>query len=318
MSVQPTQALQFIRNDGQFDAGVRYRAYSGAMQVDLHDSEIRLETRYKTDDGRIVSDHMGLRFEGALADGAVVGEHRRQAYANYFLGNDPATWRSRVPTFEQVRYEGIYPGVDVIVRKTDTGIEYDIDAEPGADLSRVPVVVDGASAHQPAGASGTLHLRGKYGVLEHGEPAAYTENSAGVRKAVPSRMVLISADTIGYELSGDRVSSERVVIDPQVNPLPQKYCTYLEGSEQDVNMGSPIPYFGASRGGGSRHPVWQRHGNRMHQRIAEPRSSRHSVPSGCLVSSSLRHRATQYGGFRRPVQHVRRPPVVDLRGWNDD
>ena len=33
---------------------------------------------------------------------------------NYFIGNDPAKWRTDVPTFGRVRYAEVYPGMDVV------------------------------------------------------------------------------------------------------------------------------------------------------------------------------------------------------------
>jgi hypothetical protein len=32
--------------------------------------------------------------------------------ASYFIGSDPAKWRSGIPTFKRVRYEQVYAGVD--------------------------------------------------------------------------------------------------------------------------------------------------------------------------------------------------------------
>src|ERR1051326_1313622 len=33
---------------------------------------------------------------------------------NYFIGNNPAGWRTQVPTFGKVRYQAVYPGIDLI------------------------------------------------------------------------------------------------------------------------------------------------------------------------------------------------------------
>ena len=37
---------------------------------------------------------------------------------NYFIGNDPTKWQTDIPNFAKVKYESIYPGVDLIYYST--------------------------------------------------------------------------------------------------------------------------------------------------------------------------------------------------------
>ncbi len=44
----------------------------------------------------------------------VLRAERLPGTANYFIGRDPAQWHSNVPTYAEVKYAGVYPGVDLI------------------------------------------------------------------------------------------------------------------------------------------------------------------------------------------------------------
>src|SRR5512141_1075560 len=45
--------------------------------------------------------------------------------ANYFLGNNPARWRTGVPTYAKVAYDRVYPGVDLVYYGDSAGFEFD-------------------------------------------------------------------------------------------------------------------------------------------------------------------------------------------------
>jgi len=44
----------------------------------------------------------------------VTGENQLEGKSNHFIGNDPARWRTNIPRFGGVRYNQIYPGIDLL------------------------------------------------------------------------------------------------------------------------------------------------------------------------------------------------------------
>lgn len=63
----------------------------------------------------------------------------------YLIGRDPAAWRTDAPVWSGVRYHDIYPGIDLVVGDSATGlIPWRLDAQPGADLRAVKVLAEGA------------------------------------------------------------------------------------------------------------------------------------------------------------------------------
>ena len=52
---------------------------------------------------------------GANANAAVTGADELPGKSNYFIGNDPKKWRTNVPNYAKVRYQDVYPGVDLVL-----------------------------------------------------------------------------------------------------------------------------------------------------------------------------------------------------------
>jgi len=64
---------------------------------------------------------MHMHFVGSNPAVRVVGKGPLPGVSNYFIGRDPAKWRTRVPHYAQVRYEEIYPGINVVFYGNDEG-----------------------------------------------------------------------------------------------------------------------------------------------------------------------------------------------------
>jgi len=68
-----------------------------------------------------------MRFEGAQANRQPVleGLERLPGKSNYFIGNDPKRWHTDVPQYAKVRYQGLYPGIDLVAYGNPQRLEYD-------------------------------------------------------------------------------------------------------------------------------------------------------------------------------------------------
>ncbi len=79
---------------------------------------------------------------------------------NYYMGNDPSRWHTGVPTYAKVRYQGAYPGVDLVYYGNQGELEYDFEVAPGADptIIRLAIAVEDAAAEaaRPGGRRGCL------------------------------------------------------------------------------------------------------------------------------------------------------------------
>jgi hypothetical protein len=68
-----------------------------------------------------------------------------------FLGSDTSHWRTAVPDYSRVEYQGVYPGIDLVYHGLQGSLEYDFVVAPGADPQQIRLRVDGAPS-SPGGA----------------------------------------------------------------------------------------------------------------------------------------------------------------------
>jgi hypothetical protein len=85
-----------------------------------------------------------IKLRNANSAAKVIGWDALTGTSNYFIGNDPAKWRTDVPTYSKVKFEGIYAGIDLIYYGNQRQLEYDFIVAPGADPGRIAFDVSGA------------------------------------------------------------------------------------------------------------------------------------------------------------------------------
>jgi len=93
--------------------------------------------------------------------------------SNYFIGNDPKKWRTGVPTYAKVKYQSVYPGVDLVYYGNQRQLEYDFVVAPGADAKAIRLKFDGAEKLSVDGATGDLVLKAGGGEVRFRKPTVY-------------------------------------------------------------------------------------------------------------------------------------------------
>jgi hypothetical protein len=104
----------------------------------------------------------------------VAGTDELAGKSNYFLGNDPARWRTNVPTYARVKYQGVYPGIDLVYHGTQRQLEYDFMVAPGANPQAIRLSFRGAQSVE-IDAQGDLVLHTAAGEVREHRPVLYQE-----------------------------------------------------------------------------------------------------------------------------------------------
>src|SRR5271168_4325503 len=99
----PQEAVVALRHSRQLDFSPRHRAASLKRLRDSRKANAATTTAA-----------LHLRFEGANPAPQVAGTEKLPGKVNYFIGNDPKKWHTGIPTYGQVKYSQVYPGVDLI------------------------------------------------------------------------------------------------------------------------------------------------------------------------------------------------------------
>lgn len=151
---------------------------------------------------------------------------------NEFKSNNPAGWRSDMPTFGQISYHDLYPGVDMVVKSRSHGLEYSFILQPGADWRSIRVRYRGAEEVGAVDGGRALEIRTGLGVVREEGLRCYQDGPAG-RRELRARYVSNPEHggqpdpTYGFQIA-DVDSSLPVVIDPVIS-----WSSYLGGSSED-------------------------------------------------------------------------------------
>jgi hypothetical protein len=100
-----------------------------------------------------------MRLVGANVKATVTAAEELPGKSNFFIGNDPKKWRTNVPGYAQVKYEGVCPGVDPVYYGNQRQLEYDFVVAPGADPNQIELSFARAGGMRIDAASGNLVLK---------------------------------------------------------------------------------------------------------------------------------------------------------------
>jgi hypothetical protein len=243
--------LAFEANRGQTDARVQFLSRGTGYSVFLTSGGMVLQLRptdsitpptdtssakpgaiaskglgaNKTVPGKPADTTMFFNLVGAASSPAAVGEDPLPTKVNYFIGNDPKKWRTNVRTYAKVRYQNVYPGIDLVYYGSNRQVEYDFDVAPGADANQIQFSVTGADSLN-VDAQGNLVLTKGTNQLHFQAPNIYQE-VAGFRLKVVGSYSLKDSTHVGFTVA-PHDSSKTLVIDPVL-----VYSTFLGGRGDD-------------------------------------------------------------------------------------
>lgn len=237
--------LSFEANQGQAAGEVRFLAHGPGYGLFLTPDGAVLALRAgwnsEPESGQrvhpTVQNHrpvtvLGLRLVGANPRALASGLNALSSKSNYFIGRDPKKWRTDVPNYAEVKYTGVYSGVDLVYYGNQGQLEYDFAVAPGANPRRLRFRIDGArSVH--LNALGELELRTSEGQIVLRRPEAYQGKGVS-KRPVAVHYVSRGKDEFGFDVGAYR-RSERLTIDPVLS-----YSTYLGGTGQDIAYGIAV------------------------------------------------------------------------------
>ena len=117
---------------------------------------------------------------------------------DYFIGNDPTKWHTNVSTHATVRYEGVYPGIDLVYYGNEGRLEYDFVVSPGAHPEAIALSFEGAGAMRVDN-HGDLVLNNAGGDLRWKRPVVY-QQAGDVRQEISGRYVQSSGNQVWFEV----------------------------------------------------------------------------------------------------------------------
>ena len=176
-------------------------------------------------------DQIEMKLAGANAHAEVTAIDPLPGKTNYLIGNDPAQWHRGIPQFARLRYENIYPGINLVFYGNQGRLEYDFQVAPGADPAQAELEFDGAK--QLALQGGDLVVKGAGSSVRFQAPRVY-QQIAGREQPVDGKFVLRGDNRAGFAI-GPYDHSRELVIDPILT-----FSTWFGGSGNDGFLGAGI------------------------------------------------------------------------------
>ncbi|MGP0070526.1 MAG: SBBP repeat-containing protein [Bryobacteraceae bacterium] len=209
--------LSFEANQGQTDARVQFLSRGHAQTLFLTSTEAVLRTGH---------DVFRMKLAGANPASKAEGAELRAGKSNYFIGNDPAKWRTGVAQYGRVRFAEVYRGIDLVYYGADGQLEYDWIVKPGADASKIRLQFDGVEKMR-VDANGDLVLETASGEIREKKPVVYQAREIAGRYVIRGREA-------AFEV-GPYDRGKQLVIDPVL-----AYSSYLGGSGNDWGTGIAV------------------------------------------------------------------------------
>lgn len=218
--------VAFVANLGQWQEASRFVARRGSMAMHAFADSFGVVLAKGGDAPRAQATALRFWFEASLATTRIEGREAVPTRFHYLLGDDPSRWRADVTGYQKLWYSGLYPGIDLALRGSDAGFEYDFFLAPGAHLDDVVVRVDGAGAPLRLDADGGLVVTTRFGALRQPQPHAFEETERGPRP-VACAYEILGQDRFRFRAEAVGPTAA-LVIDPQL-----QYSTYLGGTSWD-------------------------------------------------------------------------------------
>ena len=242
----PAYPLLFEPNAGQADPSARFLAHSSGGILFFTPAEVTLlrSTHEAAPDSPRPSafwlapqidapqpDLVRMRFLGADPQVDIAHGADTPARVNYLLGNDPAQWRTALPTYSHITYNGLYHGIDLRYEGNSASLKGTYTLSAGTDPTVIRWRYDTAQSLS-IDAEGNLHvtLKSKIGnpksEITERAPVAWQE-IGGERRMVAARYILHSDNSIGFGVDSYDPAYP-LTIDPVV-----VYYNHFGGSNND-------------------------------------------------------------------------------------
>ncbi len=211
--------LSFVQNKGQWHPNVLYRTDLGGLNAafleqqtitfvvydpsdvaQLH--EVSQQSLAEKEAFRLSGHAYKMHFLNAKPNAVVSTTGKHTDYNNYFIGNNPAKWRSQVPIFDGINYQNLYNGINLSAYSSDLMFKYDFTVSPNTDPSVIAMQyegVNGLSLYE-----GNLLIKTSVGNLVEKQPYAY-QLIDGKKVTVACNFVLGNNNTVS--LVSRRVSA---------------------------------------------------------------------------------------------------------------
>ncbi|MEI8202803.1 MAG: gliding motility-associated C-terminal domain-containing protein [Bacteroidota bacterium] len=170
------------------------------------------ERKLKNNPNTIINCHSyKMNFIGANTNFITKAHYPSDTYENYFIGNNPKHWASRVRRYKEFEYIHLWDNINLNVFEKDYLLKYEIVAEPNADIAKVKFSYDGAK-NIAIDAKGNLIITTSINKIIEIKPKAWVLDGVKEKEVVCN--FKLKKNILSFEFPEGYDHSKVLVVDP--------------------------------------------------------------------------------------------------------
>lgn len=244
--------LRFTPNMGQWDASIRFSSDLKGCKLFVRNSEINylfynseqiFHAQHDHDFTKPLDLHnLRISFIDANPNASYSGKNPYSDYSNYFIGNDPKKWKSKVISYNKLYITDIYPSIDFELLESDGKLKYNFIVKPGGDVQKIKLKYEGADSLYIS--NGELKVKTSFGWMTEMKPVVFEQTSKG-SKGITSSYSL-DGNILSFNVSSKRNSGNTLIIDPVL-----VFSTYSGSLADNFGYTATFDNFGRGIAGGT-------------------------------------------------------------------
>jgi gliding motility-associated-like protein len=235
LSVNTFGQGRFIANKGQWNDTILSKIDISSGAIFLCKNQLRYNFTYYPDlknmHANPLIDSFSIKGQAIFEDWIGANDHvvissrnEYPEYYNFFTGNDPAHWKSKVNAYSSVDYKNLYPGINLSLDASGDDLESTYEIAPGADPSVIKIKIRGAEGVFTD--HGDLKIKTNLALITEKSPYAY-QWSGDAKIPVECEFKVTHGNTVSFSFPKGYDKTKKLIIDPVVI-----FATY-SGSKAD-------------------------------------------------------------------------------------
>lgn len=211
----------FIPNEGQWNEAVEFKVefQEAAVFFEKNALHYQLIQQFHDHPGHSSKEHAHYQahifktiFLNANEQTNIVSKGESPYYYNYFIGNKPEHWRSKVHLKERIEYQELYSAINLHAYVNKGHLKYDYHVKVGGDPSQIQFRYEGVN--RPKIREGRLVIKHSFDEFIEEKPYAY-QLIGGDTVPVSCNYVL-SGEVVSFEMPDGYNTNYDLIIDPDL------------------------------------------------------------------------------------------------------
>ncbi|BCN30193.1 DUF7948 domain-containing protein [Anaeromicropila herbilytica] len=165
--------FRFEEYRGQYEYEAKYMLRNMGYTAFFAPNKVTYAMSYRKEDSYLTT-ILEMKFHDANSNPEIVGEEQLPGRVNYYIGSKKEKWVEGAATFKKIRYENMYPGIDIEFFGNKGELEFNFILSEEADPTLIAFSLSGAKKYNIDG-DGNLVIDSEAGALRFMKPYVYQE-----------------------------------------------------------------------------------------------------------------------------------------------